>query len=112
MCEMYDMCDYSAGEMSGDHEPSDCGGKRSGHGPACIDDCFFGAATVGERGQVVIPAEARHKLGISPGDKLIIMRHPKFDGVMMLKLESMQGFMDEFMRRLATISNEPEEDNP
>jgi AbrB family looped-hinge helix DNA binding protein len=45
-----------------------------------MDDIFqgrvFGAATVGERGQIVIPAELRKSLGISPGDQLIIFSKP------------------------------------
>lgn len=79
---------------------------------SCFGDCFYGAATVGERGQVVIPAEARHKLGIAPGDKLLIMRHPELAGVMMFKLDSLQGFMEEFMRRIAMITTEEPEEKP
>jgi len=33
---------------------------------------FYGSVTVGERGQVVIPAEARKDFGIQPGDKLLV----------------------------------------
>jgi len=32
----------------------------------------YGATTVGERGQVVIPAEVRRSFKIKPGDKLIV----------------------------------------
>ncbi|MDD5155869.1 MAG: AbrB/MazE/SpoVT family DNA-binding domain-containing protein [Candidatus Omnitrophica bacterium] len=32
----------------------------------------YGAVTVGERGQVVIPAKLRKVFGISPGDKLFV----------------------------------------
>ena len=64
----------------------------------CMDDCFYGAATVGERGQVVIPAEARNELGIKPGDKLLIMRHPLYKGLMMVKIDALRGFLDEFAR--------------
>lgn len=32
---------------------------------------FAGSATVGPKGQVVIPVEAREKMGIKPGDKMI-----------------------------------------
>ena len=90
------------------HEPKTDASESSTK--SCFGECFYGAATVGERGQVVIPAEARHKLGIAPGDKLLIMRHPELQGVMMFKLESIQGFMEEFMRRIATISIEETED--
>ncbi len=34
---------------------------------------FYGAVSVGERGQVVIPKEARKQFGIRTGDKLIVM---------------------------------------
>jgi AbrB family looped-hinge helix DNA binding protein len=34
---------------------------------------FFGSATVGERGQVVLPIELRKKIQLQAGDKLIVM---------------------------------------
>ncbi|WOP19349.1 AbrB/MazE/SpoVT family DNA-binding domain-containing protein [Raineyella sp. LH-20] len=34
---------------------------------------FYGAVTVGERGQIVIPARARRDHGITAGDKLIVL---------------------------------------
>lgn len=67
---------------------------------ACIDDCFYGAVTVGERGQIVVPADAREELGIRPGDKLLIMRHPVFKGLMVAKFESIRDYHDEFMQQL------------
>ncbi len=70
-----------------------------------IDDAFYGSATVGERGQIVIPAEARHELGINPGDKVLIMRHPMHKGLMVFQLEAVREFMDEFaagIQRLET----------
>jgi AbrB family looped-hinge helix DNA binding protein len=33
---------------------------------------FYGAVTVSDRGQIVIPAEARRDLGIEVGDKLLV----------------------------------------
>ena len=33
----------------------------------------FGTAKVGDRGQIVIPKEARELLGIKPGDTLLIL---------------------------------------
>lgn len=34
---------------------------------------LFGSVKVGERGQVVIPKEAREVFGIRPGDKLVVL---------------------------------------
>jgi AbrB family looped-hinge helix DNA binding protein len=41
---------------------------------------FQGSTTVGERGQIVLPAEMRKKLGINPGDKLLVISNPMPDG--------------------------------
>lgn len=34
---------------------------------------FFGSVKVGERGQIVIPIEARRLFEIKPGDKLLVL---------------------------------------
>lgn len=61
-----------------------------------LDDCFYGSVTVGERGQIVIPAEAREELGFKPGDKLIVMRHKVWDALVLTKLDHLTTFMEEF----------------
>ena len=40
--------------------------------PALQQHAFYGSTTLGVRGQVVIPAEARTKFGIKEGDKLLV----------------------------------------
>ena len=77
------------------HENALGGGMNNGEK---MDDAFYGTATVGERGQLVIPAEARNDLGIRPGDKLLIMKHPVYQGLMIAKIEALKGFLDEFSR--------------
>lgn len=37
------------------------------------DKKLYGTATVGTKGQVVIPADARDELGIVPGDRLYVI---------------------------------------
>ena len=61
-----------------------------------MEDKFFGSATIGERGQVVIPAEAREELGFAPGDKLLVVRHPLHRGLMLFKIEAAREFIEEF----------------
>ena len=38
---------------------------------------IYGIVTVGERGQIVIPKEAREQFDIKPGDKLVVVGHIK-----------------------------------
>ena len=49
---------------------------------------FYGSVTVAERGQVVIPAEARRDLKIKPSTKLIVLSSPDKSGLMFVKAES------------------------
>ncbi len=44
-------------------------------------DKIYGAATVGERGQVVIPASVRKSFRIKPGDKLIVFAKHEMIGL-------------------------------
>ena len=37
---------------------------------------FFGTVTVGTRGQISIPAQARKSLGLEPGDQLVVLNDP------------------------------------
>ncbi len=53
---------------------------------------FYGTATVGERGQIVIPAEARKSANILPGDKVLVVGHPP-NGLMILKMDAMKLFL-------------------
>lgn len=47
---------------------------------------FYGAVTVSERGQVVIPAQARRDHGLEPGDKLLVLGDPE-QGLALMKME-------------------------
>lgn len=48
---------------------------------------FLGATTVGERGQVVIPADARKAYGIEIGDKLLVFSRHRHAGLLLVKAE-------------------------
>ena len=75
---------------------------------ASFSEAFYGTSTVGERGQIVIPAEARADIGFHPGDKVVIMRHPIHSGLMIFKIEAMREFLDEFQAGLAQIQEQVE----
>ncbi len=53
---------------------------------------LYGTATVGTKGQVVIPAEAREAMGIKTGDKLYVFGSDHFVG--MLKEEQFREMLD------------------
>jgi len=75
-----------------------------------LKDNFFGAATVGERGQIVIPAEARKKYGIETGDKILIMGAPHKKGLMLVKIDAMREFMMTLLSDLQHLEEEIQND--
>jgi AbrB family looped-hinge helix DNA binding protein len=55
---------------------------------------LYGTATVGTKGQVVIPADAREELGIQPGDRLYVIGAPHGNIVAFLKEEQLEEFIE------------------
>lgn len=53
---------------------------------------FYGSVTVSERGQIVIPAEARKDFNIKGGDKLLVLGDLQ-QGIAIATLDSMQKMM-------------------
>ena len=49
---------------------------------------FYGATTIGERGQVVIPADARKDLNLTPSTKVMVFGGPIGEGLLIVKAES------------------------
>lgn len=52
---------------------------------------MFGTVKVGERGQIVIPKDAREVFDISPGDSLLVLGDEE-KGIAIVKEELMKGF--------------------
>ena len=59
---------------------------------------IFGVVKVGDKGQIVIPKDARNLYGIKPGDALILLGDEK--GMAMLKTEIFQNVIDQAMEGL------------
>jgi len=76
------------------------------HEEFSLKDHFYGAATVGERGQIVITVEARKKYAIETGDKLLIMGAPHEKGLMLVKIEALREFMTTILSDLQTLEHE------
>lgn len=66
-----------------------------------FEELFFGAVTVGERGQVVIPSEARRELGIDTGEKLLVFAHPAKSGVVLVRVAAFARFVESLKETLA-----------
>ena len=79
--------------------------KDAKHGHE-FEEHFFGAATVGERGQIVIPAEARKRYNIETGDKLLIMGTRNEKGLMLFKIDAMREFMTKLLEDLQRVEKE------
>jgi AbrB family looped-hinge helix DNA binding protein len=73
---------------------------------------FFGSVTVGERGQIVIPARARAELGIVQGDKLLVMKTPVHDGLMICKPEALHYMLETMREFLAYVESSADEIEP
>lgn len=57
---------------------------------------MFGICKVGDRGQIVIPKEARQVFGIEPGDNLILLGDKK-KGLAIVKAEVFGAVCDEIL---------------
>ena len=60
---------------------------------------IFGTARVGEKGQIVIPKEARRLFGIEPGDTLLILGDIE-NGVIVSKPEVLHQAANEIFARM------------
>jgi AbrB family looped-hinge helix DNA binding protein len=58
------------------------------------DSAFYGAATVGAKGQIVIPPNARHAMQISPGDKVVVVRGPRPRSITIYRADSIQKLLE------------------
>jgi len=62
------------------------------------DTHLYGTVKVGDRGQVVIPAQARKELDIKPGDLLFVMAGRNRRGVVMVKADAMRELAEKIMQ--------------
>lgn len=76
------------------------GGKDSWHEFKC-----FGSATVGSRGQVVIPAHARKELDIKVGATLLAFSGPGGRGLFLFKADAVEQLVKMVSAQLTNVES-------
>jgi AbrB family looped-hinge helix DNA binding protein len=71
-----------------------------------MEDLFYGTATVGDRGQIVIPAEARKKLDINPGDKVLVVKHPTTEVLAIFKIGVMSDVFESMLESVKRMESQ------
>lgn len=67
---------------------------------------LYGAVTVGERGQIVIPVEARKELGLEPSTKLLVFGTPHgAGGLIITRADCIAEFLSRATARLAQFED-------
>jgi len=67
------------------------------------DKKLYGTATVGTKGQVVIPATAREELGINATDRLYVVGSPNKGVIMLLKEDMLEHFIEQMNIQVETF---------
>lgn len=65
----------------------------------------YGTTSVGERGQVVIPKEAREELNLKQGDKLVVFGRGR-KALAMIKAEQLTEHIDHMIENLEKLKKE------
>jgi len=63
---------------------------------------FYGSTVVSDKGQIVIPVEARNALGFEKGEKLLVMGIDK-KGLMLIRAEAFERMTAEMANRQAAL---------
>jgi AbrB family looped-hinge helix DNA binding protein len=64
---------------------------------------FYGATTIGERGQVVIPAEARQDLDLAHSTKVMVFRAPMGEALLIIKADSIAEMLAHAYKMLSGV---------
>ena len=63
---------------------------------------FLGITTLGRKGQVVIPAEARKRMKLKTGEKLMVMM-PHGNAIVLMKASQLETFAQGLTKKLASL---------
>ena len=65
---------------------------------------FYGTTTLGEKGQVVVPAEARTSMKLGKGEKLLVFGMGE-DMLILSKISNLEKFASHLAKKLEAIQN-------
>ena len=66
---------------------------------------LVGTVTLGPKGQIVIPADVREKMSISPGSKLVALYIPNKKSVAFVTEEQMQTVIEHMGQHVEALKN-------
>jgi len=66
---------------------------------------LYGTATIGTKGQIVIPASAREAMGLNTGDKLYVIGLRKKGVAMLLKEDELDKFISHMNLHIESFRN-------
>ncbi len=67
---------------------------------------IYGTVKVGEKGQIVIPSEARKDFNIKPGDLLLVITGRNRCGLTMIKADAIKDFAARILKSLDETDRE------
>lgn len=65
---------------------------------------FYASATIGMKGQIVIPIDARNELNLSEGEKVMIFKAPHHNGLLVLKADEIAEIVTGMSTRVEEIT--------
>jgi AbrB family looped-hinge helix DNA binding protein len=72
---------------------------------------LLGITKLNSKSQLVIPKEARDEIGIGPEDKVVIIKAPMFNGLVITKPEEIERHMKHMLGELSAVTKDIKKQN-
>ncbi len=59
--------------------------------------------TLNDKGQIVIPADARAAIDLKSGDKLLVMIHPSKEGITLVKPDRFEEYATQLLEQISAV---------
>ncbi len=70
------------------------------------DSTILDIVTVNEKGQIVIPADARAIANINAGDKLLVIVHPNKGGLVLMKPKNLEKYARDILNQVSNAKKD------